>query len=234
MPEPHGVNMGQGNLASRRWDAEYGGGRYANEEPVNFVKTIMSALEVSGRSLRGLYVGCGNGRNYVPLAGSGLNILGIDISAAAIGDLSRRHPSLSGKLLCKSLADFEPRGLFDYVVAIQVFQHGAESDVSRHFDSVSCLLKAGGLLFLRVNSASIEICLRHTVVEKNMHGGFTVRYEEGPKKGLDIHFFSQAELEAHLLRRNFELVSGPSEDSVLRAPPKTGTWSQWEAVSRKN
>ncbi len=52
MPEPHGVNMGQGNLASRRWDAEYGSGRYANEEPVNFVKTIMSALEVSGRSLR--------------------------------------------------------------------------------------------------------------------------------------------------------------------------------------
>ena len=226
--------MGKGDLVSKRWDAEYESGRYANEEPVNFVKTIVSMLEGSGRSLRGLYVGCGNGRNYVLLASSGLNILGIDISAAAIGDLSRRHPSLSGKLLCKSLADFEPRGLFDYVVAIQVFQHGTESEVSRHFDRVSCLLKAGGLLFLRVNSASTKIYLRHTVVEKNMHGGLTVRYDEGPKRGLDIHFFSQAELEARLLRRGFRIVSGPSEDSVLRAPPKTGTWSQWEIVSKKS
>ena len=221
-------------MVSERWDAEYESGRYANEEPVRFVKTIVSMLEGSGRSLRGLYVGCGNGRNYVPLASSGLNILGIDISAAAIGDLSRRHPSFSGRLLCKSLADFEPRGLFDYIVAIQVFQHGTESEVSKHFDRVSCLLKAGGLLFLRVNSASTEICLRHTVVEKNMHGGLTVRYDEGSKRGLDIHFFSQAELEAHLLRRGFRIVSGPSEDSVLRAPPKTGTWSQWEIVSEKS
>ncbi len=229
--------MKQCDLISKRWDAEYASGKYANEKPVKFVQNIISTLKKSRDSilgLRGLYVGCGNGRNYVPLASSGLNLLGIDVSAVAIQDLSQKNPSLSENLFCKDFEDFESDVLFDYVIAIQIFQHGTVSEISKYFDKASSLLKPGGLLFLRVNSNSTEIYFKHTVIETNVHGGFTINYDEGPKKGLNIHFFAQKELEKYLLYRNFKLVSEPIEDSTLRIPPKTGTWSQWEIISEKN
>jgi cyclopropane fatty-acyl-phospholipid synthase-like methyltransferase len=42
---------------------------------------------------------------------------------------------------------------FDYLVAIQVFQHGAQPDTESYFARTAAVLKAGGLFFLRVNSA---------------------------------------------------------------------------------
>ena len=40
----------------------------------------------------GLYIGCGNGRNYVPLVEAGLDLVGLDVSATAI----RRSQSATG------------------------------------------------------------------------------------------------------------------------------------------
>ncbi len=53
-------------LASLRWDTEYKQGRYTAEPPLPFVEQIIDMLQ-NQRSLfdgTGLYVGCGNGRNY--------------------------------------------------------------------------------------------------------------------------------------------------------------------------
>lgn len=50
------------------WDAEYAAGRYLSEPPVPFVHDILSAARAHGVRT-GLYVGCGNGRNFVPLIG---------------------------------------------------------------------------------------------------------------------------------------------------------------------
>jgi len=94
------------------------------------------------------------------------------------------------------------------------------------------VLRAGGLFFLRVNSASTEVYLRHTVVDENGFGGFTIRYEEGPKTGLCVHFYAREEL-VELARERFRLVDGPREDVTARTLPKTGSWSQWEAVWQK-
>jgi SAM-dependent methyltransferase len=41
---------------------------------------------------RGLYIGCGNGRNLVPMSDAGLDLIGLDISAQAITQLHRRKP----------------------------------------------------------------------------------------------------------------------------------------------
>ena len=47
----------------------------------------------STRAGTGLYIGCGNGRNYLPLVDAGLNLLGLDVSAEAIKRLSERRPA---------------------------------------------------------------------------------------------------------------------------------------------
>ena len=118
------------------------------------------------------------------------------------------------------------------IIAIQVFQHGTEGDVGQYFTKVAAVLRDEGFFFLRVNSCSTEIFHRHTLIERNEHGGFTIRYEDGPKRGLPVHFYARDELLAKGAR-DFELVSGPREDVTKRAPPKTGSWAQWEVVWRR-
>ena len=61
------------DVAVRACDAEYAAGRYRGEPPVRFVDDIVAAAKDAGVD-RGLYRGCGNGRNYIPLTESGLDL----------------------------------------------------------------------------------------------------------------------------------------------------------------
>jgi SAM-dependent methyltransferase len=220
-------------LAATRWDEEYRQGRYAAEPPLPFVDTILAVLRCRGLARApGLYVGCGNGRNYVPLADAGLALRGLDVSGEALRQLAARCPAHAGRLVHGDLRDIEPGTPLAYVVAIQVFQHGTAADALAYFGRAQALLAPGGLLFVRVNSASTQVFHRHEVAETGAEGGFTVRYLEGPKQGLSVHFYSRPELDA-ITREAFQDVLPPREDVILRTPPKRGFWAQWEAVYRK-
>ena len=80
------------------WDKEYAGGRNRDEPPVAFVADILAA---AGRAslTSGLYIGCGNGRNYEPLVRGGLDLTGLDISDVALRQLSARMPERRGSLV---------------------------------------------------------------------------------------------------------------------------------------
>src|SRR5262249_14426924 len=136
----------------------------------------------------GLYVGCGNGRNYLPLVDAGLNLRGLDVSTEALGQLTARRPALGPGLHVGDFREFEPPAPLAYVIAIQVFQHGTRQEVASYFARVAALLAPGGLFFLRVNSAATQVIRRHTVIEHAEDGSFSVRYLEGPKAGVAIHF----------------------------------------------
>lgn len=226
---------GTGMLASR-WDEQYRKGRYENEEPAAFVRKVIDVLRRRGgaRRLRGLYVGCGNGRNYIPLAGAGLDgLAGIDVSAVAVDRLSCRCPHLAGRVRVADFSTFEPAVPLDCIVAIQVFQHGDEGEAAGYLERSFSLLGENGLLFLRVNSAATDVRLGHRIVDRNGHGGFTVRYTEGPKRGLAVHFFAADEIRERLGDAGFEIIGGPEHDTVRRSPPQAGTWSQWEVIAVK-
>ncbi len=70
---------------------------------------------------KGLYVGCGNGRNYVALVDAGLDLIGLDVSKEAIAQLRMGHPHLAPDLVQADFREFDSESLFDYIVAIQVF-----------------------------------------------------------------------------------------------------------------
>ncbi len=231
---------GDGNVSyvARRWDAEYDSGRYEGEPPVQFVNTIIDTLRERGLAGgHGLYVGCGNGRNYVPLAAACQGLRGIDVSRTGLRRLLEKHPEHKGRVSCENFLDekhntaTKPR---DYLVSIQAFQHGDERTAQKYFERAAAMLRPGGLLFLRVNSAGTDVYHRHDVVEeKNAHGGFTVRYAEGPKAGLLVHFFTDRELKSTLHQVGFDVVHNPVEASESRPPPKTGKWKQWEMTAEK-
>lgn len=225
------VRSPESGPVSRSWDDEYRRGRYLDEPPIPFVGRIVNILRdhpeiMSGR---GLYVGCGNGRNHVALVNSGLNLIGLDVSKEAIAQLQAGHPHLAPDLIRVDFHDFHSEVPFDYIVAIQVFQHGTADAVRSMFARAAKLLKRGGLLFVRVNSASTDVYHPHRIVERGDRGGFTVRYDGGPKRGLAIHFMSLQELTETLDPWFAPLV--PTRERVAsREPPKCGSWAQWEGV----
>lgn len=196
-----------------------------------FVSTIIDALR--GRGLadgRGLYAGCGNGRNYIPLAASCPGLSGIDVSESGIRRLLQKHPECSGRVSRRNFLDCG--GTFDYIVSIQAFQHGDERSAARYVRLAASMTRGGGLLFLRVNSAGTDVWHPHHVIERpGRYGGFTVKYDAGPKKDLYIHFFTRYELESVLDASGFDIVGGPVEASMSREPPQTGRWKQWELAA---
>lgn len=159
-------------------------------------------------------------------------MVGLDLSAEALKQLATQHPTLASALRCEDFHDFQPDHCFNYLIALQVFQHGNIADVASYFNKVAALLKPGGLFFLRVNSNTTPIYHAHTVVERNDQGGFTIQYLEGPKRDLFVHFYSRDEL-AMLTQAAFHVLSEPQEDVVQRAAPKTGVWAQWEIIGER-
>ena len=226
--------MGEREHVGASWDEEYRHGRYAGEPPIAWVDTILETLRAEPALWPGpgLYVGCGNGRNYLPLVDGGADLDGIDLSQEAIAQLARRRPALASRLAGGDFRALPADGGFAYLVAIQVFQHGDGAAVDAYFAHAAGLLRPGGLLFVRMNSVATEIDHRHTVVERDNREGLTVRYDEGPKQGLLIHFCSRADLLARA-GAAFDIVREPHEAVMQRVAPKTGCWVQWEAVWRR-
>ena len=212
-----------------RWDAEYRRGRYAGEPPIPFLETIETTLRDRGLSGvgAGLYVGCGNGRNYLPLVDAGFTPYGLDVSQEALRALAAQRPAIAPYLICQDFRRFQSARAFGYVIALQVFQHGRARDCRAYFEKVAALLRPGGLFFLRVNSVSTQIYHVHSVIERDQWGGMTIRYREGPKRGLAVHFYSREELGARTLE-HFQPVGELREDVIARTAPQTGTWAQWE------
>jgi trans-aconitate methyltransferase len=221
-------------LTAARWDDEYRRGRYADEPPLPFVDTIVDLVRrhAPARDGVGLYVGCGNGRNFVPLVDAGLDLHGLDVSAEALEQLAARRPGLGARLHVGDFREFQPPAALAYLIAIQVFQHGMAEDAAAYFARVAAVLPSAGLFFLRVNSAATQVGRRHAVIERGEDGGFSVRYLEGAKTGIAIHFYAGPELD-RLTRDRFETLMAPREEITHRAPPQHGFWAQWEAVYRR-
>ena len=222
-----GASEAQGNTAAS-WDAQYAAGRYLAAAPDGFVAGIIAAAAAHHVS-HGLYIGCGNGRNLVPLLDAGLDLTGLDLSREAITQLRARRPDRAGRLIVGDLAALSPAARYDLVIGIQVFQHGRREPAARHLASAATLVRPGGLFCVRVNAAGTDVEYDHDRFEDDEHGGYSVRYRAGPKTGLDIHFFSAAEL-ASLVPPSFTEVLPLRPHTTQRHPPGRGQWSQWEVI----
>jgi SAM-dependent methyltransferase len=216
------------SAAAASWDAEYVKGRYRGEPPVGFTQDIIRAAAARGLT-QGLYIGCGNGRNLLPLLAAGLDLTGLDISARAISQMRRRRPDLGRKLIVGDLAALPPAARYQLVIGIQVFQHGTHTGAHRHLAEAAARVRPGGLLCVRVNASATDVEHNHARFDDVGDGSFTVRYLAGPKAGLDIHFFTASELRS-LVGEGFEEILPPRLDSTPRVPPGRGAWSQWEAI----
>ncbi|MGC2290073.1 MAG: class I SAM-dependent methyltransferase [Thermoplasmata archaeon] len=213
------------------WDKEYSTGRYSDEEPVPFIADVLSTARDRG-ICRGLYLGCGNGRNFVPLITAGLELTGVDLSSVAIRQLSERLPAHAERLYVGDLSVL-PRGTtYPLIIGIQVFQHGDRATCRQNLRKAQHLLEPDGLFCIRVNAIGSAYEYRNEVVETGEDGSETIRYLAGPKAGLLIHFFSRGELEV-VFESEFCQILPLRRITMQRDLPSAGHWDQWEAIWQK-
>jgi hypothetical protein len=173
----------QESLVEKRWNAEYGRGRYSGEAPVEMITRILAAARA-----RNLPAGC--------------------LQRGTVQDLA---PGIS----------------FPLVIGIQVFQHGTAAAVAAHVRAAGARVSPGGIFAIRVNAAGTDVHPAHRVIEEK-DGAFTVEYLDGPKRGLDIHFFSGpehlegAQLASHVIAVGHGGgVSNPHRGPAARVIPRS-------------
>jgi hypothetical protein len=112
--------MTDGELAAARWDEQYRAGRYVGEPAVAFSHVIAQTIRSLSVDGPGLYIGCGNGRNYVPLVEQyGLDLVGLDISPTAIEALRGRMPERANQLIHGNVSTLPDEMTFSAVIGIQ-------------------------------------------------------------------------------------------------------------------
>jgi Methyltransferase domain len=214
--------------ATAAWNAAYAAGHFRHEPPVSFVEDIVTTARQHGLR-RGLYIGCGNGRNLIPLLDAGLDLIGLDISTEAIAQLHQQRPDRGDHLIVGDLNVLPHFAQYDIVVGIQVFQHGTRLQARHHLSAAAARVASTGLLCVRVNAPNSDIDSDHEHFEDDSDGSFTVHYRSGPKSGLDIHFFTASELR-NVIGDAFSEILPPRLQSTPRTPPSHGQWSMWEVI----
>jgi SAM-dependent methyltransferase len=140
------------------WNTEYKAGRYEHESSISFVSDILAAATSHDLANKpGLYVGCGNGRNYLPLVEGGLDLIGLDISSVAIDQLCEKIPERRSKLVAGDLSALPADAVFQTVIGIQVFQHGDRHTAHQHILAAQERVAPGGIFCLRVNAIGSDI-----------------------------------------------------------------------------
>lgn len=212
------------------WDMGYAEGKYVFEGPVGFTSDIINfTREHLPPDARGLYVGCGNGRNFVPMVEAGLDIDGIDLSPEGIDQIRQKLPAdFKGRLEVGDFHDLQ--GQWDYLAAMQVFQFGDSSKSKAHFARAAQLIRPGGYLFLRAPSVATNIDLPHELLEGKEAGPRTVKYSHANI----YHYFDEQELSDLAATNDFQIVVPAREERIVRESPRSGHWDYLDTIWQRN
>jgi 2-polyprenyl-6-hydroxyphenyl methylase / 3-demethylubiquinone-9 3-methyltransferase len=109
------------------------------------------------RDLRILDIGCGGGVLCEPLAQLGARVTGLDPAETAI-DVARRHARETGAVVeyrCDTIESLLEAGeKFDVVLAMEVIEHVASSDV--FLDRCAGLVNPGGLIIMSTINRTVK------------------------------------------------------------------------------
>lgn len=213
------------------WDAEYDKGRWATSEPIGFVHEIVDAAKAAGLT-EGLYVGCGNGRNYRPLVEAGLDLIGLDVSPVAITQLAERMPERRDKLVTGDLSVLPAEATYPLVVAIQVLHHGDREQARQLLTDTVARVAPGGMLAIGIETVGTDVFEPHDLLERGDDGSYTVRYH-GPDGGMVTHFRTVRGVHQELAAHGLEPETLLQPRTSWRTPPDRGQTLELEGIYRR-
>ena len=217
--------------AGRFWDAEYAKGRWADAKPIGFTSEIVTAA-AAARLTEGLYVGCGNGRNYRPLIEGGLDLIGLDVSPVAIEQLAERMPDRRDKLVTGDLSALPAGATYPLVVAIQVLHHGDREQARQLLTDTVARVAPGGMLAVGIETVGTDVYEPHDVLERAEDGSYTVRYHGGDG-GMVTHFRTIRGVHIELAEAGLAPETLLQPRSAWRTPPDRGQTLELEGIYRR-
>lgn len=213
------------------WDAEFHRGRWASAKPIAFTGEVVAAARAAGIG-DGLYVGCGNGRNYIAMVQAGLDLIGLDISPVAIDQLADRLPARHDRLVVGDLSALPDGATYLLVVAIQVLHHGDRAQAQRLLTATCARVAPGGILAIGIETVGTDVYENHEVLERADDGSYTVRYlEQG--RGLTVHFRTVQGVHAELTAAGLVPETLLKPRSAWRTPPDNGQTLELEGIYRR-
>ena len=213
------------------WDAEFSKGRYVESAPIGFVDEIVAAAFAAGID-HGLYVGCGNGRNYRPLVAAGLDRIGLDVSPVAIQQLTARMPERASRLVTGDLSALPAGETYPLVVAIQVLHHGDREQSHRLLADTVARVGPGGMLAIGIETVGTDVYERHEVLERAEDGSYTIRYLESSGE-LVTHFRTVRGVHLELAAAGLVPQMLMQPRSAWRTPPERGQTLELEGIYRR-
>lgn len=139
-----------------------------------------------------LDLGCGVGRNLIPLVKQGFKVSGIDYAPEAIKQTSKilNQKKIKACLIKGDIYKTLPYkdASFDALISVQVIQHSYEKDLIKAVKEIYRVLKPNGLMFVtvcgRYSRGKVRPCLVKTAKRVAKH---TYIPTEGNEKG-QVHF----------------------------------------------
>jgi SAM-dependent methyltransferase len=217
--------------AATFWDAEFSNGRYVDAAPIGFATEIVAAAHEAGTTT-GLYVGCGNGRNYRALIDGGLDLIGLDVSPVAIAQLADRLPDRRDRLVVGDLSALPAGETYDLVVAIQVLHHGDRAQARALLADTVARVAPGGMFAIGIETVGTDVFGEHTVLERADDGSYTARYIK-PYGDLTVHFRTVKGVHDELAGHGLVPQVLLQPRSAWRNPPSDGQTLELEGIYRR-
>jgi 2-polyprenyl-3-methyl-5-hydroxy-6-metoxy-1,4-benzoquinol methylase len=128
------------------FDQTYGQDAYFGSQESHLLTRYAEFLPPGGRVLD---IGIGQGRNALPLARRGLEVVGIDPSGVAVDSVraAATKEGLSLTAIQTNFQDFQPEVPFDAVLCIGLMQILSQQDGASLIDRLCYWVRPGGVLF---------------------------------------------------------------------------------------
>ncbi|WDM44929.1 class I SAM-dependent methyltransferase [Microbacterium luteolum] len=213
--------------ARDRWDWEY---TIHNGPPRPSLPIVDRVLEIAHPGERILYVGIGDGRNFLPLIAAGLDVVGCELSRVAMDRLTAEHPGVANRAFLGSFEDvFSDQEHFDGVVISRVLVHGDLGRTAAQLNRVRDMLRAGGFVATQWTAAGTDPWPGWTRAALDERANVHLTYADDRVHKVYLSFAGCVEL---LESADYEIERGPIAVDLPRTAVPGGIVRDWITIAR--
>ena len=193
---------------------------------------VQYVLEGVADGDRILYIGVGDGRNFLRLADSGLDIYGCDASHVAVDRLLCDHPSLRDRLHHRKFPEMaQDRARFDVVIASRVLIRPDLDGFRADLSAIRSVLGPEGRLFAEWTAAGTDPWPGWGSATLDAQGNLSLDYPSERVQKIYLSFLGCVEL---VESAGFTVDHGPVPVDLPRSRYPGGIVRDWVLSARVN
>lgn len=212
-----------------RWDWEYTIRNITGRAPLPIVSKV---IEIAQPGQRLLYVGIGDGRNFLPLIDAGLDAVGCELSKVSIDRILAERPDIASRVFLGHAEEvFEGDAPFDGIVASRVLVHSDLRETVTQLATVCRLLRPGGFFAAQWTASGTDPWPGWTHASLDEKANLHLTYADAEIRKVYLSFAGCAEL---IEGAGLEIESGPVAVELPRTAAPGGIVRDWISIARRS